>query len=165
MNKSDELKQQAIAHGLCEQWQNEWGNDLTDQELIDRYIRGIDFAIANDWPSVEYIKSHFDADILHKNGIWCSDGVTEKNKVMVLNGNCTGHIIFSKFDVATVYVRHGSKVRITAKDFARVRVCLYDKCDVFIVNNSASELYIYRHDTGCKMQTYGNIIIRRAGNN
>ena len=44
MDLQEDLKRKAIACGLCEQWQREWGKPDED-ELINKFIEGIDFCI------------------------------------------------------------------------------------------------------------------------
>ena len=63
---SEELKSQAIGLGLCEQWTNSWGNP-SEQELINKFLHGIDFCIKHDYPTNEYIKKNFDKDGNRKN--------------------------------------------------------------------------------------------------
>lgn len=161
MSKSSELKKQAIGLGLCAQWQGEWGNP-TDAQLIDKYVRGIDFAIKNDWPSVEYIKSHFDAPLLHEKGVWCDEEVkTPKRKIMVLNGHCTGKIVFSGFEVASVYVRHTSNITIEARNFARVSVSVLDGATVSVIGNSVSKAFIYPYGNESMVKVEGNVVLRQ----
>ena len=61
--KNEELRNKAVELGLCDQWQGLWSNDWNDNKMIAKYKEGIDFCLANDFPSVEYIKSHFKCDI------------------------------------------------------------------------------------------------------
>lgn len=58
MNRlNSELRGHAVSYGLCTQWQGDWQNNKSQQELIGMYIRGIDFCIEHDYPTVEYIKA------------------------------------------------------------------------------------------------------------
>ena len=54
MNRlNSELRGHAVSYGLCTQWQGDWQNNKSQQELIGMYIRGIDFCIEHDYPTVE----------------------------------------------------------------------------------------------------------------
>ena len=71
MNRlNSELRGHAVSYGLCTQWQGDWQNNKSQQELIGMYIRGIDFCIEHDYPTVEYIKGNFDRSLLHQNHIF-----------------------------------------------------------------------------------------------
>lgn len=37
------LREKAILYGLCEQWTNDWSENRNKQELIEMWLRGIDF--------------------------------------------------------------------------------------------------------------------------
>lgn len=165
-SKSDKLKSEAIALGLCEQWQSEWAGRLSDAELIGRYKKGIDFAIEHDWPSVEYIKSNFNAELLHKHGIYCDEElrgcVLPEDNILILNGHCTGRVVIGRYSVATIYVRHTCNLDIRVRDFARVRICLYDNANVSVVGGSASDTYVYRYSDGCVVRPLQNVVIKKS---
>lgn len=143
---SEQLRQQARKHGLCDLWYREWSIDCTDQDLIDKFKKGIDFCIEHDWPSIDLMKRHFDADLLHRNLIYVDETVylpDAPNGVYVLNGACTGVLQFKGFAAATVYVRHESSVTVVAEDFAKVFVRVYDEgeADVCDVGDAVVRVY------------------------
>lgn len=116
--------------GLCDEWFGQWADSTGEQELIDKYKRGIDFAIEHDWPSVEFIKANFSERTLHGNLIFNDDEVAlydAPSGVYIFNGNCRGAVSFGGWTVATVYVRHTSELRIYADGNAKVFVRLYDE--------------------------------------
>lgn len=144
-NLSETLKQQAVSLGLCQQWQRQWG-DCDQQELIDKYKKGLDFCIENQYPANEFIKENFDRSLLHENLIFVDEHINigyAPNGVYVLNGACTGVLHFREWAAATVYVRHESHVHIIAEDFAKVFVRLYDggEADVCDVGDAVVKVY------------------------
>ena len=46
-----DLRDKAILYGLCEQWTNDWSENRNKQELIEMWLRGIDFAILHNYPT------------------------------------------------------------------------------------------------------------------
>ena len=128
-NLSETLKQQAVDLGLCRPWTETWG-DCDQQELIDKYKKGIDFCIDKQYPSNEFIKANFDRDLLNANLIFVDEYLDfdmMPSGIYILNGECSGSIRFAPWTAATVYVRHKSNVTIIADDFAKVFVRLYDE--------------------------------------
>ena len=107
MNRlNSELRGHAVSYGLCTQWQGDWQNNKSQQELIGMYIRGIDFCIEHDYPTVEYIKGNFDRSLLHQKHIFVEEPVTGANNgAYVLSGKCSGKFSFSKFTAATLHLR------------------------------------------------------------
>lgn len=134
-NLSETLKQQAISLGLCAKWTSEWADDSDQQTLIDKYVRGIDFSLAYNWPSNDFIKANFDRDLLHKNLIFVDEQIDLDNApsgVYIVNGECSGTIRLAPWSVATLYLRHDTNVQIEAGDFARVFIRLYDNSNATV---------------------------------
>lgn len=171
MGKSEYLRDEAVGLGLCEQWRGEWFDGQGDDELIDKFKRGIDFCILHDWPSVEYIKGHFDKDVLHGHGVYVDEalgGVTAEHTTagdggVVLLGRCTGRLRFGGFDVATVYVRHACDVEIVVGDFARVDVRVYEHGKAAVSGDSVSCVRCYVYDDGSVIGD-GEVSVMRRGN-
>lgn len=144
-NLSDILKQEAVGLGLCKQWAAEWG-ECGQQELIDKFKKGIDFCLERDWPSTDFIKANFDPELLHRNLIYVDERLDLKNApngVYVLNGECTGTLWFNSWAAATVYVRHSSQVTIIADDSAKIFVRLYDEADAEVMELDEAVIKVY----------------------
>lgn len=140
-NLSETLKQQAVNLGLCKPWTEAWTDNCDQQELIDKYKKGIDFCLDRDWPSNDFIKANFDRDLLNANLIFVDEYVDmdmAPSGIYILNGECSGTIRFQQWAAATIYVRHNSKVNIVASDFAKIFVRIYDEAQtVYEVKENA----------------------------
>lgn len=144
-NLSETLKQQAVDLGLCRPWTEAWG-DCDQQELIDKYKKGIDFCIDKQYPSNEFIKANFDRALLNANLIFVDEHISlddAPSGIYVINGECTGSIRFAPWTAATVYVRHKSNVTIIADDFAKVFVRLYDGAEVEAEAEESAVVRVY----------------------
>lgn len=145
-NLSDILKREAIGLNLCAQWAEEWADDSDRQTLIDKYKKGIDFALLHDWPSNEFIKANFDRELLNRNLIFIDEALDLDNApsgVYILNGECSGTIRLAPWAVATLYLRHDTNVCIEAGDFARVFVRLYDTADATVNAGESAVVKVY----------------------
>lgn len=158
---SNTLKVEAIKNGLCQQWQSEW-NDETTQSLIDKYLKGIDFAIEHNYPSNEFIEENFDKDILLANNIFVNDEVRGTNigTPIVINGKSKGMLTFDEYGVATIYIRHDSEVSISCKDLSKVWVHVYDNAKVHIVATDVAKVYCYKHSNECTVNVIGDVCVR-----
>lgn len=144
-NLSDILKQEAVDLGLCKPWTEAWGN-CSQQELIDKYKKGIDFCIDKQYPSNEFIKANFDRHLLNENLIFVDEHInleTAPSGIYVINGECTGRIWFGKWAAATIFVRHNSKIRIEADRYAKVFVRLYDNAEVECDYDESAVVKVY----------------------
>ena len=144
-NLSETLTQQAVDLGLCRPWTEAWG-DCDQQELIDKYKKGIDFCIDKQYPSNEFIKANFDRALLNANLIFVDEHIRlddAPSGIYILNGESSGSIRFAPWTAATVYVRHTSNVRIIAGDFAKVFVRLYDEAEVKTEAEESAVVRVY----------------------
>ena len=144
-NLSETLKQQAVDLGLCRPWTEAWG-DCDQQELSDKYKKGIDFCIDKQYPSNEFIKANFDRDLLNANLIFVDEYLDfdmMPSGIYILNGECSGSIRFAPWTAATIYVRHKSNVTIIADDFAKVFVRLYDEAEAETEAEESAVVRVY----------------------
>lgn len=162
------LHEEAIKLGLCEKWSGEWKDSDDAQKLIDRYKKGFDFVIKHNWPSPEYIEGNFDRRMLHDNKIWCNEVVDnssmKKNGTYIVNGNCRGSLSFDEYSASTVFVRHGSRIAITACGNAIVNVRLYDNASVFVTSDGMSRVRVIKNGDRCSVNATENVIITENSN-
>lgn len=146
-NLSDILKSEAIERNLCARWTSEWADSSDQQELIDKYVRGIDFIIRQgEWPANDFIKANFDRDLLHLNRIFVDEDIDladAPSGIYIVNGSCRGTIRLEPWAVATFYVRHNSDIRIVAGRRSRAFIRLYDRSDVKSVAGADAEVRVY----------------------
>lgn len=157
------LRALARRNGLCDQWYGEWSGAESDQELIDKYLKGLDFCIKHDYPSTDMICALFGAEMLRKNHIYTNETfVEEKNAkpVVVLNGNTCGELEFDGYAVSSVYVRHVSDVKIKVADHAVVSVSLYDAANAYVECAEGATVYVYVRSANAKVQANGNVRVR-----
>ena len=166
MNRlNSELRGHAVSYGLCTQWQGDWQNNKSQQELTGMYIRGIDFCIEHDYPTVEYIKGNFDRSLLHQNHIFVDEPVIGgDNGVYVLNGKCSGKLSFGKFTVVTLHLRHDSELTLEVEDCAKVFVSVYDRAKLHVRQSDVAKVYVYVHGGNCKIESEGNVMVRYKKN-
>lgn len=124
MELQELLKKQAINLGLCQQWQDEWGSPDVDS-LCDKFIRGIDFCIKHDFPSVDEVKYHFKREDIERNGIFAHEGtksVSNGQKNVISMGESEVDVHVPDYGVCDIYVRHNSKVNLHVGNNAFVYV-------------------------------------------
>lgn len=158
MNVSNDLKRQAVALGLCEAWTNGWGSP-TKEQLVDKYIDGLDFCIEHNYPSNEYIKQNF-GEVAEKKGVFVDKKSIDLDNptIVVMNGCCSGAIKVDEFNVSRINVRHESMIDINVYDHAKVSIFLYDNATINISNNGYGKVYVYQYG-GC-IKHLGDVVIR-----
>lgn len=156
------LKDRAIEFGLCKEWQKEWDAGTTRQELIDKYLRGIDFCIEHDYPKKEFIKKTFPDELLHRNGIFVDeafscDGRSPFNTVVLL-GDSIGELDLEDHGSWDVYVRHGSVANIRVTEGAKAFIETYDDSVTTVKTDDDSKAFVYQH--GGSVTAEGNVTVR-----
>ena len=138
------LRTKAIKAGLCEDWQNnKWNKVLTKDELLELYIKGIDFSLKQEWFDYDFIKVAFNKEDLHRHNIYLDENVAiedAQNGYYVFLGKCTGTLWVNGLKAVTVYVRHDSVINVEAFDGARVQVRYYDNSDGACKSDSYSRV-------------------------
>lgn len=156
---SNELKEKAISLGLCEEWTNEWNEEDKDT-LCEKYVKGIDFCIMHNYPSLKYMKDNFDG-IMQNHGVFVDDNGMKKNlPKAVINGLSIMNMLYDKFSVGTVYLRHDSALNIIAKDNAKVFIFTYDNCILNIKCSDSAIVYVYNHGGSINYDINENILVR-----
>lgn len=132
-NVSEYLKGEARKLHACNKAMRQWPGDGDEQGLVDLWKHSIDFAIDNDFPPAEFIKSNFDRALLNRNLVFVDEYVSldnAPNGIYVLNGECSGVLRFGQWAAAEIYLRHTTSVRIEAGAYAKLFIRLYDDASV-----------------------------------
>jgi hypothetical protein len=152
-----ELRTSARRAGLCDKWFNEWDLNSDHQTLIDKYKKGIDFVMENNFPSNEFIVNNIDKELLEKNNIYVNTEFYVNNPdsdCVILDSN--GKFVFSGFSVRDIYVNGASDIEIEAKDHAKIYVTVYGCADVHLVQRGLASIRVYKN-TECNISFEGNV--------
>ena len=158
---SQALKAEAIRLGLCEKWTSEWVDGLTQQDLIDRFVKGYDFCVKHNFPDNDYVRNHFSRELLHKNNIYISEDVRLYNVVgnVILHGECKGKIIETGASAVVIYARHNTHINVGVGDASRVFLHLYDNASAIVAQLMSGRVTVFLHGDGCKVEHKGNVKI------
>lgn len=157
------LKSQAESLGACEKGLN--GLDkLNEQELINRYVHFIDFAIENNFPSNEFIKENFDKSLLEHNNIYVDAEFERRNarQVVVIQGESKGVLLFDGMTTSDVYIRHDSEVTIDCSRLSKIFISVYDNAKIHVTQRDGASVYVYLHGENCSVDSDGEVMIRRS---
>lgn len=156
------LRSEARVMGLCDQWYDGWEKDSTRQELIEKYVRGIDFCISHDFPCLDFIRENFPRFQLRENGIYVDEGgVIERAGVVIVLGDSDLVVRVSGFMVCTLYVRHGSHVDVDVSGSGRVFIECYDESVVRVSAVEESKAFVYHY--GGSVEFEGSVVVREKG--
>lgn len=131
MELVQQLKQDGIAKGLCQPWQNKLRNGVSMKRLVDLYVRGIDFCIKNDYPTLDFIRENFKGKC-EPYGVFVDqkDLNLGDQADVVLLGGCKGSLNYGGFSVCRAFIRHQSEATVKVGGYACVTIDVYD--DAFL---------------------------------
>lgn len=124
------LAQEAAKHNICEDWYNEMLETKDKERLIKMYLKGIDFCLSNEYPTLSFIRENF-AGVMEKYGVFLDDKInTENFRHVVALGNCEGIATYTGFGAGQVFVKHNSKLTIMASGNSFVMVDVFDDAEI-----------------------------------
>lgn len=155
---SDKMKNEAVSLGLCAEWTAEWKDGTDKDEMAEKFVRGIDFCISHDWPSVRDIKKYF-GDVMHSHGVYADENVSAQNpSVLILNGCCVADVSYDTFGAGQIYARHETSARITVRGMSKVFVDVHDNASVTIDCDEYSRCFVFRY--GGNVRATGNVTVK-----
>lgn len=162
-NIGKKLKLQAESLGACEKGLDNL-EKLDEQELINRYVHFIDFAVETNFPSNEFIKDNFDKALLEHNNIYVDSEFERRNarQIVVVQGNSNGMLLYDGYTTADIYVRHDSEVTIDCSRLSKVFISVYDNARVKVSQRDGASVYVYLHGDGCSVESDGDVMTRRS---
>lgn len=127
MELIEQLKQDGIAKGLCQPWQNKLRDGVSVKRLVDLYVRGIDFCIKNDYPTLDFIRENFKGKC-EPYGVYVDKqdlNLREQSNVVLLGG-CKGALSYGGYSVCRAFIRHQSEAAIKVSGYACITIDVYD---------------------------------------
>lgn len=133
MELIEQLKTDGINKGLCRLWQRKLHNGLSTEELVKLYIKGIDFCISENYPTLDFLRENFKGKS-EPFGVFIDDELPPmKNEPdVVLNGACKAMLEYDGYSVSRLYVRHDSEAAVIVSDNAIVTIDLFDNAKIHI---------------------------------
>lgn len=131
---------------LCKEWTQEWQDDSDIDVLLDKYIRGFDFCVKNDYPPLDFCRRNFlDGDLLRHN-IYLDKKVKKEilhSGYYVFLGDSEGDVLVNGYVAVTIYCRHNCRINVHAVGGARVFVTYYDDSSGYCSADSYSKCREY----------------------
>ena len=156
-----DLKGQAISLGLCQQWTDMWSGDWSQQKLIERMYKGIDFCLKHHWPSNEYIKGHFGKDLLRSNNIFVDDKMSTLNPQKSLSlGSSDVTYRYNTNSHGIIHIRDNSAVKVIAKNRSFVIVHLFENAYITAERHDIAKLVIVKHSEDVTIVADKDVIIK-----
>lgn len=145
MKLAKELAREARRRGICKEWYIMLKSLTSKQDMLDMYIRGIDFCLQHDYPGNSYIRANFKGK-MENHGIFLDDNFSIINsRTCVALGSCRGEVRHSGYSVGQVFIRHTSSLELIATDDSFVMVDIFDGATLSITASGRAKVCVNRY--------------------
>lgn len=135
-----EIHDLAVTKGICKDWAKKLKN-ATNKELSEMFFDGSDWAFKYDFPTIDLLKDY--KGVKEFGLVLDAENETFKGiERLAFFGDGKAKVVYENFEVADVYVRHGSDVEINASNYAIVSVSVEDNASVHIVKDSTAKVNV-----------------------
>ena len=162
MKINKELAAEAKTKGICKDWYERLLHTEDKHALIQMFLDGIDFCISKDYPSPEFFRL-FDG-IRQQYGIFRDEPIqAENSKYVVAFGKCEGAVKYTGYEVGQVFIKHESKLTVTASGNSFVMVDVFDNADIEIIAENNAKVCVNKYGGNVTTTTHseqGNAVIK-----
>lgn len=141
-----ELRSQAVALGLCNDWQGMWKKDWSNEKMVQMMYKGLDFCLKYHYPSNEFILKHFDIDFRRKSNVYVDDkySVLNANESLIL-GKSEMIFRYNAENHGSINIRDNSYVKLTAKGRSFVIVHLFENAYIEAQQQDSAKIVLIKH--------------------
>lgn len=158
---NNELRNQAISLGLCEDWTKLWNRNWSKEKMAERMYQGLDFCLQHHWPSNDFLIRHFDIDFLRKKNIFVNDKYSVVNpKESLIFGTSDVSIRYNADSYGNIHIRDNSSVRLIARNRSFVIAHLYENASVSAEQFDKAKIVLVKHSKKVHIVAEENIKIR-----
>jgi len=139
------LREEGRFLGMCDEFYNEkW--DYSQEQLVQRMFKGIDFCLKHHWPSNGFIKKNFELGFLRGQGVFVDDEYSACNvqESLVLGDSRIRYRYSGKY-YGNIRVRDKSFVSITARGDGLVIVHLFDNARATVGQSEKAKVAVIKH--------------------
>lgn len=160
MKLSKELARQAKAKGICAPWHAQLLTLQDKEAMVDMYLKGIDFCLANDYPQNDFIRTHFKG-VMEAKGVFLDDNIKVENKPKcVCLGATQGRIDVNGFEVCEVFAKHNAELNVVAKNNAFVMIDIFDDAVVCIYASDRAKVCVNHYGGSITKNAMGDAIVK-----
>lgn len=142
------LAKEAKKKGICDEWYQALRRLEDKRTMIKMYVRGIDFCLANDFPSNDYIRANFKG-MMEEEGVFLDEEIDLANpRRCIALGSTRGKVEVGSYGVCEVFAKHDSALTIIARDNAFIEMDVFDSAKISVRALDKAKVHINRFDGG-----------------
>lgn len=154
--KKIRLERAAKKAGCCRDYRGRILRAVTDQELIDIYMKGIRFCMRTDYPSTDFIARNFMQQMLEDRGIYLSQNIElyiGQHREVIALGCCNGSLRYGEFAASRLVAKNNSKFDIEVVGQGFLMLDILDEATVDITARDNARVIAYRYGHRATLRT------------
>ena len=149
---NDQLRNDAIKFGLCQQWQDEWKEDWSQEKMVEKMFKGIDFCLKYRYPSNQFIKDNFDLDFRRKSNVLVDDRYSLLNPPYALIlGDSKATIRLNGRKSSIIYIHDWSRVELYASGSSFAIVHLLGDSRIEVEKKDRAHIAVISHSNDARL--------------
>lgn len=137
-----EALKRAKQNEVCEEWAIEMQNSTNLDQLLDMYIKGIDFTFSTEFLSNDFMRRNLKGKMEHK-GIYLDETLNIQNqRSIVCLGDTRLNYLGNEYSVSQMYLRDEVKAKLVIKDSAFVMIDIFDNVQLEIEASSKANIRV-----------------------
>ena len=141
MNKQYILKE-ALKHGLCQPWAEQMAQFTTADQMMDMYVRGIDFCFSTGFPSNEVLVQEA-GSVMNNYGVYVDTDVQLCNaSFSVLLGKSLSVLRLTGYNVGELYLKDSTVCTVEAADNSYLTIDCFDKSKLDIHSSGSAQVRV-----------------------
>lgn len=143
---NDNLRNQAIKHGICDDFLKQWDKDWTNEKMVEMMYKGMDFCLKHHYPANDFITNNFSRDFLRNSNVFVNDKYSSVNpKQSIILGTSEVTFRYNMWNHGTIYIRDNASLRLSAKNRAFVIVHIFDEAHINAEHSDKAKIVIIKH--------------------
>lgn len=140
---NNKLLNDAVGIGLCAEHTEGWNPDWSKSDLIDYYKANPDWCLEKHFPSLAFLKEHFNDYETKQKGVFVDSFVTLRaTQLTYIFNNCKVGVITNS--VTRLYFGLNTEARIIVEDGGDLVIDCYDKGKIDVELRGSARLVVYK---------------------
>jgi hypothetical protein len=146
------LADSAKEKDICEEWLEALKKIKSENDLYEMYFKGIDFCLSSNFPSVEFMTTHFKD--CNKNGIHIDKVISLMNpRKIVTFGYTSGTVDINDYNISELFVKDYSSILLITGGKSFAVVDMFDNSILKVISSGESKVLVNRYKGNNKLET------------
>lgn len=133
----------AVKEGICDDWATYIKNAKSKDELMEMYVKGIDFCLEHNFPSNSDLLKFGGSTFLSNYGVYVDSIVNlYGGDFIVLLGSCKAKLVYNNYTAGQLFNKANSEMEVVINDNAFIVIDCFDESRAHIRASGNSKVCI-----------------------